>query len=316
MRNHGGVSSPDVVVIGDANPDVVLRGDVVPRFGQVEQLIESAQLTLGGSAAIAACGLARLGVATALVSVLGADNYGDYVRDQLAAAGVDTGWIRTDPSVATGLTVVLSAPGDRAILTYPGAIPTLRADAVDVAWFRGVRHVHVASPFLQPSLTEELPGLLQAAHDAAATTSLDPNWDPSGEWASLSPVLAHLDVLLPNDAELLALHGDPSAGLDAAAAAFTARGATVVAKCGADGGRLWAPDGEQHLVRTTPTDVVDTTGAGDSFDAGYLAARLDGLDARTCLAYAVAAGSLSTRAAGGTGAQPDRDELDAAVQHA
>jgi ribokinase len=302
------------VVVGDANPDVVLRGDVVPRFGQVEQLVDSAQLTLGGSAAIVACGLARLGVRTALVSVVGNDSYGEYVRLALAEAGVLTQWVRTDPTTPTGLSVVLSAPGDRAILTFPGTIPTLRADVIDVDWFTGVRHVHVASPFLQPELTRGLPDLLAAAHTAGATTSLDPNWDPTGEWTSVRHLLPYLDVLLPNDAELLALHGDPSATLDAAAAAITAQGVTVVAKCGSDGGRLWAPDGQRHHVPTTPTTVVDTTGAGDSFDAGYLMARLDGQDLWTCLAYAVAAGSLSTRAAGGTGSQADRADLSAAVR--
>jgi sugar/nucleoside kinase (ribokinase family) len=307
------VSAPDVVVIGDANPDVVLRGDVVPRFGQVEQLIDAAELTLGGSAAIVACGLARLGVKTALVGVVGNDAYGDFVRLKLAEAGVITQRLRIDPTTATGLTVVLSAPSDRAILTFPGTIPSLTSDAIDPSVFNGVRHVHVASPFLQPELTRGLPTLLSAARSAGASTSLDPNWDPSGQWTAIAAVLAHLDVLLPNDAELLALNDDPAASLDVAAAAFTAQGMTVVAKCGSDGGRLWTPDGQQHHVPTTPTDVTDTTGAGDSFDAGYLAARLDGLDPRTCLAYAVAAGSLSTRAAGGTGAQADRAELAAAV---
>ena len=88
----------DVVVIGDANPDIVLRGDVVPRFGQAEQLLESADLTLGGSAAIVACGLARLGVRTALVSIVGDDAYGAFVIETLAARGVVTRWLRTHPS--------------------------------------------------------------------------------------------------------------------------------------------------------------------------------------------------------------------------
>jgi ribokinase len=308
------VSSSDVVVIGDANPDVVLRGDVVPRFGQVEQLIDAAELTLGGSAAIVACGLARLGVATALVSVVGNDNYGEFVRQKLAEAGVITRWLRTDPTLATGLTVVLSAPGDRAILTFPGTIPALRADHIDLAELSDARHVHVASPFLQPQLTVGLPEVLAELRHGGATVSLDPNWDPTGEWTAVTPLRPHIDVLLPNDAELRAL-GD-GASLADAARSFTAHGVTVVAKCGPDGGRLWAPDGSEHHVLTTPTQVVDTTGAGDSFDAGYLAARLNGLDPATCLAYAVAAGSLSTRAAGGTASQATWSEVVAAVASA
>ena len=84
-----------LLVVGDANPDLVLRGDVVPRFGQAEQLLDAADLVLGGSAAITACGRARLGVPTRLVAALGADIYGTFVRETLAARGVDITAIRT-----------------------------------------------------------------------------------------------------------------------------------------------------------------------------------------------------------------------------
>ena len=90
--------APDVLVIGDANPDLLLTGDVVPQFGQAEKLVDSADLVLGGSAAIVACGLARLGVATALAAVVGDDLFGGFVRDALTAAGVDTRWLSPTPA--------------------------------------------------------------------------------------------------------------------------------------------------------------------------------------------------------------------------
>lgn len=309
----------DVVVLGDANPDVILRGDVVPRFGQVEQMLDSAELSLGGSAAIVACGLTRLGVRTALVSVVGRDVYGDYVLDSLASFGVDTRWVSVHPDLPTGLTVVLSSPDDRAILTFPGTIPTLAASAVDPSWLADGRHVHVASPFLQPLLTAGLPGLLHTAQRAGVTTSLDTNWDPDQTWVSVLDALAFTDVLLPNAAELLALHrritgADAATSetvdeLDHAARQITALGTTVALKDGAAGARLWTPDGRRVQVPGLDVDVVDTTGAGDSFDAGYLAGLLEGLEPKECLRLAVAAGSLSTRAAGGTGAQAHRGEI-------
>src|ERR1700733_13940764 len=83
------VRPPEVLVIGDANPDLLVTGDVIPQFGQVEKLVDSADLVLGGSAAIAACGLARLGIPTALAAVIGEDLFGEFVRGELAAAGVD-----------------------------------------------------------------------------------------------------------------------------------------------------------------------------------------------------------------------------------
>ena len=136
-------ADPLVLVVGDACPDLVLRGDVVPRFGQAEQVLDAADLVLGGSAAIVACGLARLGVPTALAALVGDDPMGELVRDRLVAAGVDVRWLATDPDVPTGMTVVLSA-ADRALLTYAGTIATTTSSVVDLDLVARVRHVHSA----------------------------------------------------------------------------------------------------------------------------------------------------------------------------
>src|SRR4051812_21764773 len=176
-----GVSAPDVLVIGDATPALPLPGDAVPAFGQAEPLVDPADLVLGGSAAIVACGLARLGVATALAATVGDDLYGGFVRDTLTDRGVDVRWLRTDPTIPTGLSVVLSV-GDRAILTYPGTIATTGPEVVDEDLLANVRHVHSASFFLQPRLAPHLRRLLGRAHDAGASTSVDTNFDPAREW--------------------------------------------------------------------------------------------------------------------------------------
>src|SRR3954468_4475460 len=196
---------PRVLVVGDANPDLLLTGDVVPRFGQEEQLLEGAALVLGGSAAITASGLARLGVEVSLAAVVGDDVFGRDVMARLSARGVDLSRVQVHASLPTGLTVVLDQGHDRAILTRAGTIEALTADAVLAGGLEGVRHVHVASFFLQPLLRPELPAVFRAAHDVGATTSLDTNWDPSGAWAGLSEVLPLVDVLLVNAAELRAL---------------------------------------------------------------------------------------------------------------
>ena len=200
----GPPASP-VVVLGDANVDLVLRGDVVPRFGQAEQLVESGELVLGGSASIAAAGLARLGVPTTLVARVGDDAFGRFTLEALAACGVVVE-AEVDGVLPTGFSVILSTPGDRAILTVPGTIPTLRAARVrDVLAGRPPGHVHVASYFLQPALAAELAPLLAELRAAGWTTSLDTNWDPDESWAGLADVLPHVDVLLPNSAELRAI---------------------------------------------------------------------------------------------------------------
>jgi ribokinase len=300
------VIPPDVLVVGDANPDLLLTGDAVPRFGQAETLVQSADLVLGGSAAIVACGLARLGVPTALAATVGDDLYGGFVREALANRGVDVRWLRTDASVPTGLSVVLSV-GDRAILTHPGTIATSGPEIVDDDLVTRVRHVHSASCFLQPRLAPHLPRLLAAAREGGATTSVDTNWDPSGRWDGALPLLEQADVLMPNAQELRALTGRPD--LDEAARVALGLGCRVALKAGADGGTLWdAPD----VVRRVPAPAVtavDTTGAGDSFDAGFISGMLDGLSGEECLTRAVRCGSLSTRGVGGTAAQPTLPEV-------
>ncbi|WP_019137200.1 carbohydrate kinase family protein [Cellulomonas massiliensis] len=306
-----------VLVVGDANVDLVLRGDVAPRFGQAEQLLDSGDLVLGGSASIVACGLARLGVPTTLVARVGDDVLGRFTLDVLRGCGVRTELVEVDPVLPTGLSVILSAPDDRAILTVPGTIPTLTpARVAQVLAASDARHVHVASYFLQPALAAGLPGVLAAARARGMTTSLDTNWDPAERWSGVADLLDALDVLLPNVAELRALAGavgESAADDRGLGRRLAARGPRVVVKAGADGGWSVAPDGSEHRADGLPVDVVDTTGAGDSFDAGYLAALAHGVqDEDERLRWAATAGSLSTLGAGGTGRQATLADLAAA----
>jgi sugar/nucleoside kinase (ribokinase family) len=307
----------------------VLGGDVVPRFGQAEQLLDSAQLVLGSSAGICASGLARLGVDVALVARVGHDLFGDQTIRLLQDNGVDTtAVLRTD--APTGISVILSAADDRAILTLTGAMTALTtADVLGV--LPGPRttnpgspnatpepdegHLHVASFFLLPTLADGLPELLGHARAAGFTTSLDTNWDPAGRWAGVEACLPHLDVFLPNAAEAVAIARSLGADVgdaEAAARVLAARGPVVAVKDGAAGGFAVAGD---RLVRAPglAIEIVDTTGAGDTFDAGFLCAWLAGEDLATAVRWGTAAGSLSTRGFGGTGGQPTRDELTAAM---
>ena len=307
-----------VVVVGDANVDLVLRGDVVPRFGQAEQLADSGDLVLGGSAAIAASGVARLEVPTSLVARVGADTFGTFTLDALRGCGVDVGSVEVADGEPTGLSVNLSTPEDRAILTVLGTIPTLTGERViNVLDARSARPglLHVASYFLQPGLARALPGVLARARAQGWTTSLDTNWDPAQVWAGLDEVLGHLDLLLPNRNELRAIAGalGEPADLDdvALAARLARRGPRVVVKDGADGGWSVGADGDVVRAPGVAVDVVDTTGAGDSFDAGYLAALAYGVsDESSRVRWATVAGSLSTLGSGGTGRQATLADLD------
>lgn len=304
-----------VLVVGDANVDLILRGDVVPRFGQVEQLAESGELVLGGSASIVACGLARLGIRTSLVARVGDDVFGRFTHDALRSAGVDTAMVEVDRTRPTGLSVILSTPQDRAILTVPGTIPSLGGGAVLQAASTGLfAHLHIASYFLQPALAASLPRVLEQVRDAGLTVSLDTNWDPADVWHGVGEVLPYVDQLLPNLAEVRALGsavGAAPGSSDEDVARHLARlGPRTVVKAGRDGGWSVGRDGHVSRVPGLDVEVVDTTGAGDSFDAGYLAALAYGvIDEVERLRWATTAGSLSTLGTGGTGRQATLADL-------
>lgn len=302
----------DILVLGELNADVVVAGDnVTPAFGEVERLVDAASLTLGASGAIFACAAAKLGLSVGYVGCVGDDAVGRFVLDALRDAGIDTQACRVDPDLPTGITVVLSQPQDRAILTALGTTTALTCDDVPSGALEGARHVHVSSYYLQRGLQPGVPGLFERARRFGATTSLDTNWDPTEQWADgLSPALDHTDVFVPNAAEAMLISGTgaPAAALDALAR----RVGTVAVKLGRDG--AIAKRGSEHAhAAPPPVDVIDATGAGDTFGAGLIAGLLRGWPLADSLKLATACGALATRAPGGTGSQPSLDEAMAAA---
>ena len=293
------MSELDLLVVGDVNADLVLRGgDLVPAFGQREQLVDSASLVLGGSGAIVAAGAARLGLRVAMAGRVGDDVLGRAMLEALA--GVDVSAVRR-AAEPTGITVALARPGDRAILTALGALASFTADDVPDSLLTSARWVHVTSPFLQPALD-----VAAIVERAAGTTSLDPGWDPQERWEL---AWEGFDVVMPNVQEAHRLTGEENP--EVAALRLAERGPVAVVKAGEAGALAAAPRdrsaaGPADILRARAprVDTVDATGAGDSFDAGFITARLAGDDLATALGLGCACGALSTRAAGGTAGQP------------
>ena len=296
----------DLVVAGEINVDLILSGQRVrPEFGQ-ERMLDGATLTMGSSAVIAACQAARLGLRVAAVGVVGNDVFGRFMLDGMRDRGVDVSWVYQVDEPPTGITVSLSEPTDRAMLTYTGAIAVLQADQVRDEYLQEARHLHVTTVFLQPDLLEGLAGLFERAHRAGCTTSLDTGWDAAEHWnGPLTAALERTDVFLPNQEEAprIAHRDGPVAALEALAA----RVPTVVIKLGAQGA-IAARGAERAHCPPFPVNVIDTTGAGDSFDAGMLYGYLNDWSLERSLSLGCACGALSTRAAGGTTAQPTLDQ--------
>lgn len=309
-------TSFDILVAGEINPDLILSGNVTPAFGQVEKLVDSAALTVGSSSVIFACGAARLGLRVAFIGVCGDDVFGRFMLDEMQKRSVDVGNVIVRADGQTGLSVILNqsfdfAQGDRAILTHPGLIADLQASDVPDALLQNARHLHVASYFLQTKLQPDLSNLFQRARALGLTTSLDTNYDPSEKWTGFDELLSVTNVFLPNEKEALSLTGESA--VDFAADGLGSRVETLGIKLGA-AGALGVRNGERVRADSIPVDVVDTVGAGDSFDAGFLYGYLNHWPLKKTLRLACVCGALSTRRAGGTAGQPTLDEAAAYLQ--
>lgn len=288
------------LVLGEINADLVLSGEDLPEPGR-EVVFESAHLVLGSASAICAAGLAKLGNDVAFAGLVGDDLFGRFCLDEMRRVGIDVSAVTLSSEERTGVTVSLSTKGDRALATYPGATERFSLERLPESFDRD--HLHVSSFFLQCALRPRLRQLFEAARAAGASTSLDPGHDPSDAWdEELVELLDLVDLFLPNEEELRAMGGEA-----------IAERTRVIVKLGRAGAE-YRYRGEHIRVEAPEVSAVDTTGAGDSFNAGFLHAFTRRLPIETCLRYGVAAGSLSTRALGGTGAQPSLEELEAALR--
>jgi len=296
----------DVVVVGEINPDLILSGDVMPEFGQVEKIVSQAVLTIGSSSAIFACGASRLGLRVAYIGKVGSDLFGKFMRQSLDEYGIDTSGLVVDKQTPTGVSVILASGRDRAILTYLGTIPLLEYSEINQDIIKKARHMHVGSYFIQETMRPILPILFEQAHEWGLSVSLDPNYDPTGKWdGGLDKLLGNVDVFLPNAVECKGISGESN--LDQALDYIQAKVKCLGVKLGGKGAIL-VQGAKKYSCEPIDVMVIDTVGAGDSFDAGFIYGYLAGWDSMRILKLANICGGLSTRQAGGTTAQPTIDE--------
>jgi sugar/nucleoside kinase (ribokinase family) len=288
----------DCLVAGEANADLLIDGIARLEF-EKEKLATGMNLVLGGSSSIFAFNLARLGARVGFAGIVGDDFFGQFVEQRLRWAGVDTGALQRRPKVKTGLTIWCKRGAKRAGITYTGSIALLQARDVPEDRLRNARHLHVGAYFLLENLHPGAAGLFRKARNLGLTTSLDCNYDPAEAWNSgIRGVLKFTDVFFPNEIEALRLTKCRDA--ESAGRELTKLVRIAVIKLGARGALVCA-EGRQFRVPAIKTRVVDTTGAGDSFDAGFLACFLHGGSIEASARAGVAAGARSVCAVGGTG---------------
>ena len=294
----------DVTIAGELNLDLILYGLPEQLPPERELLADRMMLTLGSSSAIVAHNLAALGSRVGFQSRIGEDPLGQIALDRLQQGGVDVSCVRRVPGfITTGLTVILHHESWRNILTYAGTIAETSWDDLDLDYLSDSRHFHFSSYYLQRALRPRVGELFQKLKSKGLTISLDTNDDPDDRWeGGLHEVLRYVDVFLPNEREACKAAGTED--LEAAIHKLSKLVPLVVVKLGSKG--AIAQRGAERFTSPTQEIVpVDTVGAGDSFDAGFLHEFVRGSDLATCLRSGNQAGALSTTRPGGTEAFRD-----------
>lgn len=295
----------DVAIVGEIYIDHIFTGFTVwPQPGE-EAFADNYHREIGGGAANTACALGRLGRSVNLIGAIGAAD-SEWFEERLLEFGVASqGLLRTEGS--TGVTASVSLLNDRSFFTYLGEnsrlMDILRCDTIFES-LKSARHVHFALPVDHGLAAVLLPAL----EAAGCTTSLDVGFQPA--WLSSSATLdtcRTTDYFLPNEREALFFSGGGAANYLAFAEQNGLRMPLI--KLGSRGAAMKV-NGTVYEVASPMVDVIDTTGAGDAFDAGFIDAVLDDADPVHCLRRACICGGLSTRLAGALQGLPCREEID------
>jgi sugar/nucleoside kinase (ribokinase family) len=294
----------DVTIAGELNLDLILYGLPEQLEPERELLADRMTLTLGSSSAIVAHNLSALGSRVGFQSRIGDDPLGRISLERLQESGVDVSKVRVVPgATTTGLTVILHQKQWRNILTYAGTMAELTWDDLDLDYLSDSRHFHFSSYYLQKSLQPRVAELFQYLKSKGLTISLDTNDDPDDRWdGGLHELLRHVDVFLPNEREACKAAGTEQ--VEDAIGKLSQRVPLLVVKRGRKGA-LAQKGSERFSAASKAVVPVDSVGAGDSFDAGFLHEYARGSDLATCLASGNRAGALSTTRPGGTEAFRD-----------
>lgn len=293
----------DILVQGPMFCDLIYTDlPSMPVLG-TEIFAQDFTVTVGGSA-IVAVGIQRLGAKVGLIADLGNDPLSKLLKVMLQEMDIDTTLIREHPYPLPQVTTALSFPNDRAFVTRFKK-PDTPVNLGALLENHPAKHLHLSS-FLSAF---EILDACRIAHDAGLTVSMDPGWDEVAlRDPRLHQLITELDVFLPSQSELcyIAQTDDVEQALEQIAQTMT--NGMIVLKQGENGATAYRT-GFRESVPSLPVTPIDTTGAGDSFDAGFLFQYAQQKPLTSCLQYGAICGALSTTKAGGATAAPTHEEV-------
>ena len=304
----------DVYVYGDVNIDLVIPNvDKFPLAGQ-EDVVDIMDTFVGGGAAVFTLGIGKLGLKPVFQGTIGNDCYGDFIRKEFRAQNIDDSLLVTSQDNKTGISISFTNEKDRSFLTYRGTNDEIEISKIALDQVTKARHIHLTSYMGRKNHQAYLKILKKIKQTGDITVSFDVGWDDSGEWyKGIYDLFPYIDLLFMNETE--AVHYSGLATAEEAIVDFGKTCPLVVAKLGKDGSIAWSND-QQYEAKAYPVKAIDTTGAGDSFNAGFVYGFLKGKSVEACLSYANGCGALSVTALGGNTGFPVEKQLNQFIEEA
>jgi len=301
-----------VLFAGDANIDFIFSDLDTPPQEDREVFCKGYTTALGGSGTITAAAYARLGGSCDFCGLLGDDANGSQVMEYLRNAGVGLTLLRRMENLETGITVSMIHGSTRTQVTYRGNLDLVDETEILKREMQHYGHIHLSGIYGTPQFLPNVTQVLQTAHDAGLTTSLDTQWDPSQMWKYADQWFPYITWLFVNESEAISLAvrhcgiSDRKPDWKMAWEALVKQTPCPIIKLGPKGsymgGELYPPVDIDH--------VYDPTGAGDSFAAAFLYATIEaGQDACRAIHLAQAAGALACTFPGGNSESFTREKL-------
>jgi sugar/nucleoside kinase (ribokinase family) len=303
--------SLDVLAIGNIVGDFVAAPvKRMPCWGELTSIEQPITLNVGGNAGIFTTWASQLGLNTSLMGKIGDDDIGKLLISKLRTSAVDVSHVKVSQDKPTSVTLVIANDvGERSFFHYPGANAEFGIKDIDVKPFSEAKALLLCSYFIMPGLEGGgAKKILKTARKKGLLTVFDVAWDPHGKWA-LNDTLKYVDVFIPNEEEILKI--TKKNVMTEAANEILKAGVKIVAiKMGSKGCYIKNNKGEKFRINAHNVESLDSTGAGDTFNAAFVYGLLSDWNLEKTARFANAAGALSVTQLGGTTASPTKENIE------